>query len=502
MPAQVERSKDAWPDFVCFDRIVVGDPTLAKKIEFPITVEPTQGGSQTFRLSFVYEDALPADAPDVRAMARLLAAMPVLNYGLFAHRIVFDFPLSPRDLGHLRHMMRETAHDIAVNRLLGPNPFLRPEFRPDPERFEARFAEPVATLESESGDDVRLEGESDPNKLLVLSSGGKESLLSYGLAKELGFDVTPFFVNESGHHWFTALAAHRWFKEHVPGTTRVWTNIDRYYGFMNRALPFVRDDFMRLRADIYPIQLFTFQVYVMSALLHARAHGIPWLVLGSEYDEDRNPMFKGVCHHNAVIDQTQWYDRAWSDYFAGKAWPFRQFSLVRPLSGFQVQGLLGQRYADLWRLQRSCHAVHEEDGDFIPCGECRKCLGILCFLLGNGLGPERISYRPDAVANLPRTLEEKGVGVERVEFEHALWGMQRHGHANLVPAKVPNGWVPARHESAERLKFDDLNSRIDNLPAPVAARVLPFLQDMVGGSVEWRGSRWEPFDVTAAQRRP
>lgn len=498
----MSKPRAAWPDYVCFDRLRVGEPTIAaRKVEADVALEPTRGAARSFRLSFVYEEALPDPAPDVQAMARLLVAMPLLNYGLFARRIEFAFPLSPTDLDHMRVMMRETAHDIAVNRLVAPNPFLVPEFRPDPERFEAAFAEPVATLAAEPGRDEPYAGDADPNRMLVLSSGGKESLLSYGLAKESGFAVTPFFVNESGHHWFTALAAHRWFKEHVASTARVWTNIDRFYSFMNRALPFVRPDFGRLRADIYPIQLFTFQVYVTSALLHARANGIPWLVLGSEYDEDRDPRFRGVCHHGAVMDQTQWYDRAWSEYFAAKGWPSRQFSLVRPLSGFQVQGLLGHRYPELWRLQRSCHQVHERGGDFLPCGQCRKCLGILAFLLGNGLDPTRIAYGTEAVAAFPRTVAAKGVGIERAEFEHALWGMQQRGNGMLVPERVPNGWLPRRHGSVERLKFDDVNSRLDNLPPAVAARFLPFLQGVVGGSVRWSGAAWEPFDVTRAPTR-
>ncbi len=45
----------------------------------------------------------------------------------------------------------------------------------------------------------------------VLSSGGKDSLLSFGLLRELGCEVHSIFVNESGRHWFTALNAYRHF---------------------------------------------------------------------------------------------------------------------------------------------------------------------------------------------------------------------------------------------------------------------------------------------------
>ncbi len=75
------------------------------------------------------------------------------------------------------------------------------------------------------------------------SSGGKDSLLSYGLLRELGVETHPVFVNESGRHWFTALNAYRGMKETVPNTGRVWTDCDRVYNWMLRRLPFVRQDY-------------------------------------------------------------------------------------------------------------------------------------------------------------------------------------------------------------------------------------------------------------------
>ena len=103
----------------------------------------------------------------------------------------------------------------------------------------------------------------------VLSSGGKDSLLSFGLLREAidgakGLtpaearapgDVHPIFVNESGRHWFTAVNAYRAFKSSFPNTARVWVNSDRLFNWMLRQMPFIRKDFQSLRADSYPVRL-------------------------------------------------------------------------------------------------------------------------------------------------------------------------------------------------------------------------------------------------------
>ena len=70
---------------------------------------------------------------------------------------------------------------------------------------------------------------SSPDRHAVLSSGGKDSLLTFGILREIGLETHPIYVNESGRHWFTALNAYRHFSLNVPNTARVWTNSDRLF---------------------------------------------------------------------------------------------------------------------------------------------------------------------------------------------------------------------------------------------------------------------------------
>ncbi len=49
------------------------------------------------------------------------------------------------------------------------------------------------------------------------------------MINEIGREVHPVFVNESGRHWFTALNAYRHFRDRVPNTGRVWVNCYHVY---------------------------------------------------------------------------------------------------------------------------------------------------------------------------------------------------------------------------------------------------------------------------------
>ncbi len=73
-----------------------------------------------------------------------------------------------------------------------------------------------------------------------MSSGGKDSLLSYGLLKELDNDVHPVFINESGRHWYTATNAYKYLREDEPNTAKVWCNSDRVFNWMVRQMPCIR----------------------------------------------------------------------------------------------------------------------------------------------------------------------------------------------------------------------------------------------------------------------
>jgi hypothetical protein len=217
-------------------------------------------------------------------------------------------------------MAKNTASEIYVKKLLEPNPFIKGETaflkRESYLRAELVFEGGLETPEPSSW-------KTAADRHAVLSSGGKDSLVSFGILQEVSNDPHAVFINESGRHWFTALNAYRHFSAEVPNTHRVWTNADRVFSWMLKHLPFVRQDFSKLRSDEYPVRLWTVAVFVFGALPVLEKHGIGRLVIGDEYDTTRRASHRGVPHYDGLYDQSRYFDNALTRYYQRKRWRAR-----------------------------------------------------------------------------------------------------------------------------------------------------------------------------------
>ena len=257
------------------------------------------------------EDVFVPDEPASLNLASMMAVQVALNYGLFCDEMVFHGWFDQHDRGFIEDMAQNTAREIFVKKFLEPNPFLRgPATELPPVKLESYLrANLVFTDEDQSKvrkDKKWTQGwEGQRNRHAVLSSGGKDSLLTFGLLRECGHEVHPIFVNESGRHWFTALNAYRYFAAHIENTARVWTNSDRLFSWMLRHLPFVRKDFSRIRSDEYPIRLWTVAVFLFGALPILRKRGVGRLLIGDEFDTTHRSSHRGINHYDGLYDQSR-----------------------------------------------------------------------------------------------------------------------------------------------------------------------------------------------------
>ena len=260
------RSPDVLRDLLVIDRLDV-EVTRLESNRVTATYRVTANG-ETHETEFAYryaEKVLDPDDPSDRNLAAMMAAQPALNYGLFCREIVLHGPLDKHDRRFLNTYAAHTAREIYVNKFMMNNPFLTGSAADLP--VDRRNSYLQATLVfPDSGAEPDSAWETSPDRIAVLSSGGKDSLLTYGLLDEIGCEVHPLFVNESGRHWFTALNAWRHFKDGVPHSSKVWTDADRLFSWMLSHLPFIRTDYSRVRADIYPVRLWTVAVFIFGVL--------------------------------------------------------------------------------------------------------------------------------------------------------------------------------------------------------------------------------------------
>lgn len=490
---------DPWAVIKVIDRLEVG-PIRLERNRLAASYQVHQyGDASSNELIYRYEEEVfdPGDPASLN-LASMIAAQVALNYGLFAREIVLHGLFDGADRRFLEAMLEGTAREIYVKKFLQPNPFLRGEAAhlsaSRRERYSrARLLFPDVTRSAEVFEPLNWSRR--PDRVAVLASGGKDSLLSYGLLEEMGLEAHSVFLNESGRHWYTALNGHRHLKTTRPDTTvRVWTTSDRVFSWMLRHLPFVRPDYSKVRSDDYPIRLWTVAVFLFGALPILRKRAIGRLVIGDEYDTTIRRNWHGIPHYDGLYDQSRYFDDELSRYYRRKAWPLCQFSLLRPLSELLIQKILVRRYPQLHPQQVSCHAAHMENERVFPCGRCEKCRRIVGMLLALDADPSVCGYTEERVAACIAALGSKGIHQESEGAEELAFLLVKQGL--LAGQSLGLGRVRERPEIL-RLRFHPEKSPPHWIPLDLRKPLLQILLQYADGAVGRRERSWlliDPLD--------
>ncbi len=475
-----------------FDRLTVG-PTKVERRRLVTPYTVTQGDeSTTTDLIYRYEeDVFDPASPACRNLAGMIGAQVALNYGLFSREIVFADELDELDQGFIREYAAHTAREIYVIKFLKPNPFLEGAGREVPTVKKDDYVAGPITFASPAARPSAATWVPDFSRHAVLSSGGKDSLLSYGVLGELGRAPHAIFVNESGRHWFTALNGYRYLAENDQNTARVWTNSDRVFTWMLRRLPFVRRDFAAVRSDEYPIRLWTVAVFLFGALPLLRKRGIGRLVVGDEFDSTARGRFRGITHYNGLFDQSRYFDDAITRYFYRKEWNVAQFSILRPLSEMLIEKILVERYPHLQRHQMSCHATHIDGRRIKPCGRCEKCRRIVGMLAAFGADPSNCGYTGEQVQACLEAVARRGIHQETAGAEHLMHLLDERG---LLPADVKPAHTPRPHREILSLRFDPERSPFDATPEDLRKRTFSLFLEHAEGALTRQGRDWVACD--------
>jgi hypothetical protein len=221
---------------VVFDRLEVGPVKVERKrITTPYRLVYNGKEEQTDLIYSYEEEVFDPFDPVSQNLADMIGVQVALNYGLICRHIIFHGTFDETDQRFIRDMAENTAREIYVLKFLEPNPFLKGEAALLEAEKKTRYLNARLEFPDFHRKPKQLKWQlwpSNRERHVILSSGGKDSLLTYGLMNEMGYDTHPIFVNESGRHWFTALNAYNYFKQQIPNTGRVWTNSDRVFSWM------------------------------------------------------------------------------------------------------------------------------------------------------------------------------------------------------------------------------------------------------------------------------
>lgn len=440
------------------------------------------------------EDVFDTDELASQNLANMIAVQVALNYGLFCKKIIFHGLFTENDQQFIREMIENTCREIYVKKFLEPNPFLIGEVANLPVVKKKQYLQASLEFPETPAKNWRPKWElwsTERERITILSSGGKDSLLSYGLTNELGSEVHPVFINESGRHWFTAVNAFRYFQKNVPNTARVWTNSDRVFAWMLRHMPFIRSDFANVRSDEYPIRLWTVAVFLFGALPLLRKRGIGRLLIGDEYDTSERSSFQNITHYNGLYDQSRYFDNALSRYYLRKGWSISQFSILRPLSEMLIEKTLVERYPKLQEQQMSCHATHKEGERVKPCGKCEKCRRIVGMLQAVGADPQRCGYTEKQIQYCLNDLTKKGIHQESAGAQQLLFMLE--GKGIIDPSRLAKKQLK-EHPEILQLRFDSERSPVNAIPVDLRNPLFRILQQHSNGAVKRVNRKWIDFD--------
>ena len=427
-------------------------------------------------------------------LASMMLSQVAMNYGLFCEELIFEGYFDQADQAFIKTMTENTSREILTNKLLIANPFLiapynQLEVTKQPHYTQAKIIFPKTPLNPTKKYFANLQP--DFSKYAILSSGGKDSLLSYGLIKEFG-EPYPIFVNEAGRHWFTAINAYRNFKENEPNTGKVWCNSDRIFNWMVKNMPFIKKNYANICADIYPIRLWTVSVFLFGVLPIALKKGLGNVIVGDEYDTTEKGNTKGIPHYNALYDQSKYFDNALTRYYQKKGWNLWQFSMLRSMSELLIMKVLLKRYPHLQQQQLSCHAAHEAEKRMYPCGKCEKCRRIVGMITALDEDPQRCGYTSQQISKALEQLSNvsvKQIGSDAAHLYHLLlekkWIDKNEFTSKLAKA----------HPSVMQLRFDNERSMLEDLPSHVRKPLFAILQQYSDGAVIKNKKSWENLNV-------
>ncbi len=427
-------------------------------------------------------------------LACIMAAQIAINYGLFCKTIVFHGPFDEIDRRFIEDMAENTAREIYVKKFLQPNPFLLGAAAHLPVVQLSHYLQAQLLFPDllPAGNEVLLPwSATEPKEHAILSSGGKESLLSFGLITEVGFAAHPIFVNESGRHWFTAINSYKYFKESIPNTSRVWTNSDRVFVFALRLMPFISQDFATKRADDYPIRLWTVAIFLFAVLPLVRKRHLGRIVIGDEFDTTRQYWHEGIPHYDGLFDQSRYFDEVLSRYYTAKRWSVCQFSIVRPLSELLILNTLYNRYPQLQQHQVSCHAAHKEGERIHPCGKCEKCRRIVNMLMALGGDPTHCGYSVTQIQSCLERMTGKGSHQENADTQQLTTMLVKQGLITLNEERQAN--LKERPEIMN-LRFCANRAPVDGIPLELRKPIYQILLAYADGAVYDNEGFWEPFD--------
>jgi len=245
-------------------------------------------------------------------------------------------------------------------------------------------------------------------RAVVLFSSGKDSLVSLGLAREMGLDPVAVYVDDT-----VSPSENRIKRSHLGKLARMGFPVELVTNEVERL-----NDFKHWKRDetclgyMHMVTAFAFLALPIAYAFQAR-----YVILGNQQDMNFPFVNKDGFYTYPSFDQTSsWTMQVDAMVRAFTGGGVRVMSLIEPLTNVGVMKLLLERYPELVELLVSCDSL---DACVEPrwCQECSKCATLALLMRALGGDPRAVGIRSEmmGLADAPLYAVLGGVRTDNYE---------------------------------------------------------------------------------------
>lgn len=228
-------------------------------------------------------------------------------------------------------------------------------------------------------------------RAIIPFSFGKDSLLTFALASELGIKPYPIFFREPRSPYenkHKARLAVRFFEEF---------DVDvNFFPVTAGWLRQIKDHFWG-----WDLLLTQYSLLLIPFIFGIRSRYLFWA-----HEQSCNETFvdKGGYIVNPVFEQS--YNWLLSTNAMAKVLGCNAVfaSLIEPIHEIAIMKILHSRYPEIGRYQMSCFSEEEEAKNRRWCGVCSKCARMYIFMMALGVAPKKVGFNQNMLVARKRHL--------------------------------------------------------------------------------------------------
>lgn len=226
-------------------------------------------------------------------------------------------------------------------------------------------------------------------KSVVNMSFGKDSLLTYALAQELGLEPKAVFMEDN------AVAIENQYKKELIKKfskelgTEVWSfrnGTGIIHDYRHWEMPRTEWGYGHLMTELF-----------LDIMPFAHKYGAKYIFFGNEKSCDDSYVNRDGYLSYPVFDQSSdWMVELTNIAQTMTNKQAKVVSLIEPVYELAIIKILHKRYPHIGKFQMSCFPDESEYGKkHFWCEHCSKCARIFIFLKANGIDPRSVGFKSD-----------------------------------------------------------------------------------------------------------